>query len=280
MGKALVIKGLKVESPLTSVTFFDPETFLSPYLTANTSINETEKSALKTFFNGLFDNNLLSKMRYVYPMLGDNVTDMLVEAMSPATEDLFANLPSLSGLSVTNRVLHATIAFNTVVGSFANTPRFVLTDWRNMGVITATYHNTFNDSAPFNMQGQNGNNRMRFDNLSAAFTYRPPRLLAGYSGSALSYIPASQDQDERSYLERVLLAQWKGDACSIYKENALYASGVSYADNMTVLSSYQLLCGKDVSNKFFALCDNMSASEWATFHGLLISFLRSVGKHA
>ena len=280
MGKALVIKGLEISSPLATVTFSDQDTFLSAYLAANTSISDTEKTALKTFFEGLFDNKLLSKMRYFYPMLGNNVPDMILEAISPSTEDIFSNLASLSSLSVTDRVLHSSIENNTEIINASSLSRFTLSDWRNMGVITATYHNTLSESCALNLGGQNGNNRIRTFELSSAFTERPPRVLAGYSGSALSFVPSSASADERTYLDRIIFIQWQGNTASVYKEQNLYASGASYADNITGLANLQICTAVNTSYKFLAFMDNLTTSEWGVFHGLLLTFLRAVGKHS
>ena len=93
MGKAIVIDGLQVTNPLCTVTFSGTpaENAISAYLAANTSINITEKEALGNFVEGLINANLWDKIKYFYPLLGDNVADAVLEVVSPSTEDLFVD---------------------------------------------------------------------------------------------------------------------------------------------------------------------------------------------
>ena len=278
MGKALVIKGLEVANPLTSVSFLNPDTILSEYLAENTSITDTEKTALGAFVDGLMSNGLLSKMRYFYPMLGNNVTDMLIDVISPATEDLLSNIDSATDLSVSDRMLNVSSGVRSVdVNALI---RFKNTDWKNFGIITSTYCGSMSQFTTLRVSGQNGNNSFNIFPLSGAFTERPPRMLAGYSGSALSYIPASAIADERTYLDRIIFAQVNGDVAQLYKEKNLYASGTSYVNDITYLNDCKILGGNITTYKFFAITNPLSQAEYTTFYELLLAFLQAVGKHA
>ena len=107
MGKAIVIDGLQVTNPLCTVTFSGTpaENAIRAYLAVNTSINTTEKEALGNFVEGLINANLWDKIKYFYPLLGDNVADAVLEVVSPSTEDLFVD--NTLGLSVSSRKLIA-----------------------------------------------------------------------------------------------------------------------------------------------------------------------------
>lgn len=279
MGKAIVIKDLEVTNPLTTVTFLNPESVLSAYLAANTSISNTEKTALKAFVDGLLNNHLYTKMRYFYPMLGNNVTDMLLDAISPSTEDLLANLSSTSTLSVTDRILQVSSG-DGISTDASSLIRFKSGDWHNFGIITSTYHGSMNQVITFRFSGQTGSYTFTYMPLSTYATERTPRALFGYSGSETNYIPATAPADERSYLDRIIFAQTNGNEGKVYKENSLYASGVSYVEDIQFLNTCSILGGDITSYKFLAITDNLTTEEYSMFYSLLLTFLQAVGKHS
>lgn len=279
MGKALVINGLEVNNPLTTVTFLDEGSVLDAYLAANTSISAAEESALQVFVDGLLENNLFTKMRYFYPMLGDNVSDMLLDVITPSTEDLMANLSSRTELSVSDRKLNVGNASGIATDVNLLT-RFKTTDWHNLGILTSTYHGSLNSVITFWFSGQTGNYSFRTNPLSDAFTYRPPRINVGYDGAASVNIPTAQSTDERTYLDRIIFAQVNGSDAKLYKENNLYASGASYVGDIEYLNNVLILGGKTTTYKFFAITDPLTAEEYATLYGLLLAFLQAVGKHS
>lgn len=279
MGKAIVIKDLAVTNPLVTVTFLNEDNILASYLASNTSISNTEEAALKMFVKGLLDSNLWIKMRYFYPMLGNTVEDMLLDAISPATEDLMKNISSTTELSISERKLLVGSS-EGIITDVTKLLRFKNTDWKNFGIVTSTYHGALNQVLSFYFSGQTGNYSFTFAPLSTAFTERPPRITAGYSGSALSYVPASASTDERTYVDRIVFGQVNNAVAQVYKENSLYATGTSYVNDIEYLNYCKILGGYTTSYKFFAITNNLTQEEYATFYGLLLTFLQSVGKHA
>ena len=98
MGKALVVKGMKVNNPigLVSLEGMAPAA-LAAYYERNTSITEAQAESLNTLVKTLIDEGLWDKLHYFYPFLGTTLEDMTLECVNTENEDLFA-LSGLTGL--------------------------------------------------------------------------------------------------------------------------------------------------------------------------------------
>ena len=74
MGKALVFKGIRVDTPLQTVTFVKELITASDYVTEYsklaTSVSSEQKTNLVTFVKTLMNNNLWDKVKCCFPMLG------------------------------------------------------------------------------------------------------------------------------------------------------------------------------------------------------------------
>ena len=119
MGKALVIEGLQVANPLCVVTIGEvtPDKVLANYLSANTSISETEKTALKVMVGTFIDNNLWSKIKIMLPICGASASDMLIDAVNPGGT-IIANASRYSVDD--NKLKFASQYDNLDIGTFAN----------------------------------------------------------------------------------------------------------------------------------------------------------------
>ena len=277
MGKALIIKGLQVNNPIQIVTFKDAKSVLKNYYSLNSSISATEIKALDTFVNGLLDADIWKKISYFYPMLGDNLADMKIDAVSPDTEDLFTNATSLEGLSVENRILVSTS--RSVSGGKSN--RILSTDCSNFGIISSIEHGGINLCSPFMFMGaQGGNYTNGLHSMVAASTMRYPTLDTGNDGSAPTYVPSSSvDKDYRTYLDRTLFGDFDGNTARLYMENELFAEGALYP--LTKISGVsKFIQGQAAGDKykFLALTKHLTSEEWGIFYSLLNTFLVSVGK--
>ena len=100
MGKALVVKGLKVNNPigLVSLEGVAPAA-LSAYYERNTSITEAQAESLNALVKTLIAEGLWDKLHYFYPFLRNTLEDMTLQCVNTENEDLFAT-SGLSGLSV------------------------------------------------------------------------------------------------------------------------------------------------------------------------------------
>ena len=74
MGKALVFKGIKVDTPLQVVTFvkelITASDYVNEYSKLATSVSSEQKTNLVTFVKTLMSNNLWDKVKCCFPMLG------------------------------------------------------------------------------------------------------------------------------------------------------------------------------------------------------------------
>ena len=279
MGKALIIKGLQVNNPIQIVTFKDAKSVLKNYYSLNASINATEIKALDTFVNGLLDADIWGKISYFYPMLGDNLADMKIDAVSPDTEDLFTNITSLDGLSVENRILLSTS--RSVSGGKSN--RILSTDCSDFGIISSIEHGGLNPCSPFMFIGaQGGNYQNGLYSMVSASTMRYPTLETGYDGSAVTHIPSSSvDKDYKTYLDRTLYGDFDGNTARLYMENELFAEGTLYP--LTSISGVSKFINGQAAGdkyKFLALTKHLTSEEWGIFYSLLNTFLVSVGKRS
>lgn len=277
MGKALIINGLQVNNPIQIVTFKDAKSVLKNYYSLNSSISSTEIKALDTFVNGLLDADIWSKVSYFYPMLGDNLADMKIDAVSPDTEDLFTNAASLDGLSVENRILVST----SRSGSGGKSSRILSTDTSNFGIISSIEHGGLNRCSPFAFMGSQGGAYVNgLNSMIAVSTLRYPTLDTGNDGSAATHIPSSSvDKDYKTYLDRTLYGDFNGNTARLYMENELFAEGALYP--LTYINGVsQFIVGQAAGDKykFLALTKHLTSEEWGVFYSLLNTFLVSVGK--
>lgn len=279
MGKALIIKGLQVNNPIQIVTFKDAKSVLKNYYSLNSSISATEIKALDTFVNGLLDADIWKKISYFYPMLGDNLADMKIDAVSPDTEDLFTNATSLDGLSVENRILVSTS--RNLSGGKSN--RILSTDCSDFGIISSIEHGGLNPCSPFMFMGtQGGAYTNGLYSMVAVSTMRYPTLDTGNDGSTSTHIPSSSvDKDYKTYLDRTLYGDFNGNTARLYMENELFAEGALYP--LTSINGVsKFISGQTAGDKykFLALTKHLTSEEWGIFYSLLNTFLVSVGKRS
>ena len=280
MGKALIIKGLQVNNPIQIVTFKDAKSVLKNYYSLNSSISATEIKALDTFVNGLLDADIWKKISYFYPMLGDNLADMKIDAVSPDTEDLFTNATSLDGLSVENRILLSTSRNRS--GGKSN--RILSTDCSDFGIISSIEHGGLNPCSPFTFMGaQGGAYTNGLNSMSNSSTMRYPTLDTGNDGSTFTHIPSSSvdGKNYQTYLDRTLYGDFNGNTARLYMENELFAEGALYP--LTSINGVsRFISGQTAGDKykFLALTKHLTSEEWGIFYSLLSAFLVSVGKRS
>ena len=275
MGKTIVIRGLEVVNPVAEVSFKNADSILKNYYALNTSVSNTEKTALNVFVGGLLDNNLWQKMLYFYPMLGNNLADMKIDAVSPTTEDLFANSAD-TGLSVANGMLVATSrSVGATIGE-----RLRTIDTNDFGIVSSIEHGGINPTTPIAIMGAGGNYQQGMTSMDNLYTFRVPSLLCGYNGSTLARIPIAEgDVNMQTYRDRMLYGDFYNNMAYLYKENDLFASGTLYPlTSMTGIKSFVTGQAAGDKYKFLALTKHLTSEEWGIFYSLLNTFLVSVGK--
>ena len=253
MGRALVIDGLVVTNPLSTITLKNVNSILKEYYLTNTSVTESEKTALNTFVKGLIDANLWMKMKYFYPLLGGNVSDMVIDAVSPSTEDLFANA-GVNGLSVSSRILIANTRnqVERAVGSRAKN-----LDTTKIGFICSGKADSwFGGGQLFNFN--TNANTFGIDIATASSGNGYPVLTAKgtniFSNTAYTTI-----------LERIIFGNIDNNVGSIYDNSSLLASSNVNVTGSSIASSYGVLSNYRSNNykyNFFAITEGMTSADW------------------
>jgi len=277
MGKALVINGLVVTNPLTTVTIADSptEVALRKYLLANSTINTTEQESLTNLVESLIDANVWSKVKYFYPLLGGQLSDMILDVVDPTTEDIISNAGT-TGLSVLNRCLVA----NNRINTYANIgTRAKSLDPTKLGFILAG--NWFGTTYQHNSNGQafmfRKSNNFGLEISTSTTVYAFPQFRCNGTD-------VSDSSNTQSYLNRLVFGNAKDGVCYLYWENVLKAyNNVDLSGfDISTAQSYGVLCNNravDYQYNFAALTEGLTNEEWTTvLYPAINTFLQAVGK--
>ena len=278
MGKALVINGLQVTNPLTTVTIGDSPTeiALRKYLLANSTINSTEEDALTTLVDSLMSGDVWDKVKYLYPLIGNQISDIILDVIDPATEDILSN-SGTTGLSVSNRCLIAN--GRTVVYSNTGT-RAKKLDPTKLGFILAGKAPEYSGSSTIG-QGFQFRKSYNFglNVCTGSSGYAYPELRC--NGTDIKDASNSQ-----SYVNRIILGNVGNGTGSLYWENVLKASNnvdLSTFD-ITTAQMYGVLYNLASTNyqyNFAAVTEGMTNDEWVNVvYPAILAFLQSVGRRA
>ena len=278
MGKALVVNGLSVSKPLMRVHLYmtQADIILADYLRGNTSINDVEKNALKTFVNTLYEANLWGKMKYFYPIIGENVSDALLNVIDPSGDDIFKNA-DVTNLTISNRTLivNTTSSYkgNTIVGDRAKS-----LDINNISFISAFTANINNTGMYVAMMGtQVGGGSIGINELASnavlysyikdgygTYSFKTP------STSDVSRIACGTTSDSKAHL--------------FYKEDTPVESDVFTSPAATIISKgnkvLEYVSSVEGGNplNFFAIGDGLTHSEWLLFYSALKTYLLALNR--
>lgn len=280
MGKALIINGLVVNNPLCVVNIGTSplDAALMKYYVANTSIDSNEKTALEAFVQGLMDAGLWSKVKYFYPMLGNNVDDLVLE-VNGESELLGSDKETLSADS-RNLVANVGRTGNTSI-----VPQMLKdVDFSNMSIFAS-------GSAPTHQKYTRYILRLSAQNSQSMAiqtdTYAYPSISSGSVSAPTQGTDEGQSGNLTSYLERIVSWSIKDGSAVMYKDGVRYAS-TDYIPVGNIYGITNLLSNTKISNiaedqsykySFLAFADGMSDSEVSQFYELQLAFLKAVGKH-
>ena len=281
MGKALVINGLVVNNPLcvVSIDKSPVEKALGAYYAANTSINSEEKSALEAFVQGLIDNGMWTKIKAFYPMLGNNVNDLILE-VNGESELLGGDKDTLS---VDVRNLTANVGRT---GATSTVPKMLKNlDFGNLSIFAsgnAAVHQGYSRSILY----LSAVNNIRFSLQGNTYAY--PSIGFGSNSAPIQGTGEGQSGIHQSYLERIVSWNTKDGVSTVYKDGVRYAS-TDYAPIGNIARTANILSNEKLSGSsedqpykysFLAFADGMSESEIGKFYELQLAFLKAVGKHS
>lgn len=282
MGKALVIKGLVVNNPLCVVSIDKSpiEKALGAYYAANTSINIEEKSALEAFVQGLIDNGMWAKVKALYPMLGSNVDDLILE-VNGESELLGGDKGTLSA---DGRNLSANVGRT---GATSTVPQMLNNlDFGNLSVFASGSAPAHQAYARYilNISCSDNNQSMGMQ----INTYAYPSVQFGDVFAPTQGTGEGQSGIQQSYLERIVAWNIKNGSAVVYKDGVRYAS-TDYAPTGNIERTINILSNVKSSGSaedqpykysFLAFANGMTESEIGKFYELQLAFLKAVGKHS
>lgn len=281
MGKALVIKGLVVNNPLCVVSIDKSpiEKALGAYYAANTSINSEEKSALEAFVQGLIDNGMWAKVKAFYPMLGNNVDDLILE-VNGESELLGGDKGTLSA---DGRNLSANVGRT---GKTSTVPQMLNNlDFGNLSVFASGSAPAHQSYARYILNISGDNNQAMGIQIG---TYGYPVVQSGNVFAPTQGTDQGQSGNQQSYLERIVAWSIKNGSAVVYKDGVRYAS-TDYTPAGNISRTVNILSNIKNSGSaedqpykysFLAFADGMSDSEIGKFYELQLAFLKAVGKHS
>lgn len=281
MGKALVINGLVVSNPLCVVSIDKSpiEKALGAYYAANTSINREEKSALEAFVQGLIDNGIWTKVKALYPMLGSNVDDLILE-VNGESELLGGDKGTLSA---DGRNLSANVGRTGVTSTVPQMLNNL--DFGNLSVFASGSAPAHQAYSRVILQISSSNNQTM---TIQGDTYGYPSVKSGGVTAPTQGTGEGQSGIQQSYLERIVAYNIKNGSAVVYKDGVRYAS-TDYAPIGNIARTVFILSNTKISSSaedqlykysFLAFADGMSESEISKFYELQLAFLKAVGKHS
>ena len=274
MGKALVVKGLKVNNPIGLVSLGGvAPAALAAYYERNTSITEAQAESLNILVKTLITEGLWDKLHYFYPFLGTTLEDMTLECVNTENEDLFA-MSGLSGLSidgayllVDNATRDKSICYPTSITAISPSDVSIIMAGGNPYI-----------QSPIFMDASNGNKRIDLTTFSGGGA--PMRMACGVTEDG-STSNITGERLGTSVLERVVCGTINNGNGVIWNDKAKYAEGTGNTDfilgRCNCFTPFETKAGKLA---FYAIGRYMTEAEWGKFYDALLVFLKATGKHS
>lgn len=277
MGKALVVKGLKVNNPIGLVSLGGvAPAALAAYYRRNTSITEAQAESLNILVKTLIAEGLWDKLHYFYPFLGTTLEDMTLECVNTENEDLFAT-SGLLGLSVDGAFMSIDSTRTKSIIYPTSITAISPSDASMVMAVGSPYVQT-----PIFMDAGNGNKRIDLNTYSAGGA--PMRMSCGVTeNGSTSYITG--ENLGTSVLERVVCGTINNGNGVFWNDKIKYAEGTGNTDFIigrcsnvfSTTSSSASIIGKLA---FYAMGRYMTEVEWGKFYDALLIFLKATGKHS
>ena len=273
MGKALVVKGIKVNNPigLVSLESVAPAA-LAAYYRRNTSITEAQAESLNILVKTLIAEGLWDKLHYFYPFLGTTLEDMTLECVNTENEDLFA-MSGLSGLSIDGAFMS--------IDSTRDNSIFYPTSITAISPSDVSMIMAGGDpyiQSPMFIDAANGNRRISLTIFSAGGA--PMSMACGFNEDG-STSNITGEKLGTSVLERVVCGTINNGNGVIWNDKSKYAEGTGNT-NFVIGRCGNIFVKSGNSGKlaFFAMGRYMTEAEWGKFYDALLIFLKATGKHS
>lgn len=263
MGKALVIEGLQVSNPLCVVTFGEntPERVLASYLSANKSISESEKTALKAMVGTFIDNGLWNKIKVLLPICGSSASDMLIDVVNPGGT-IIAN-PSRYSVD-DNKLKFASQYDSSDEGTFAN------------------------EISTNNLSIYYGYKRMSVGNskaLSLSTIDSQSIVLEATRGGIRQPVLSVNDTEIKASTtlmvdNRVICAKVEASSAHLYCNNQLLAEGACSIndDKLSKITNFSVCPSVDMWATFMCMANGLTSDEETIMYNAIDTFLTTIGK--
>lgn len=263
MGKALVIEGLQVSNPLCVVTIEEitPERVLGSYLSANKSISEIEKTALKSMVGTFINHDLWHKIKVMLPICGSSASDMLIDAVNPGG----TIIADASRYSVDDNKLKFTSTYNsTDKGIFANK----ISPYN----LSIYYGYKFVSSANSKAVNFTTDNQQNIEIEAINGGYNQPSLGVGDIG-----IKASTALIDKN---RILCAKLEASSMSLYCNNQILTEGSCSinGNNLEYITNFSVSPRVDMWATFMCMANGLTSEEETIMYNAIDTFLTTIGK--
>lgn len=263
MGKALVIEGLQVSNPLCVVTVGEntPERVLASYLSANTSIIETEKTALKVMVGTFIDNGLWSKIKVLLPICGSSASDMLIDVVNPGG----TIIADASKYSVDDNKLKFKSEYSsTDKGTFANE-----ISTNNLSIYYGYKRVSTGNSCAMTLD--------TIDSQSIS-------LEATEGGIRQPTLTVNDTQIRASTAlmvdNRIICAKIEASSAHLYCNNQLLAEGACSIneDKLSKIYNFSVCSTVDMWATFMCMANGLTSGEETIMYNAIDTFLTTIGK--
>lgn len=263
MGKALVIEGLQVSNPLCVITIKEntPEMALASYLSANKSISESEKTALKAMVGTFIDNRLWSKIKVLLPICGTSASDMLIDAVNPG-ETIIADA---SRYSVDDNKLKFTSEYSsTEQGTFANE-----ISTNNLSIYYGYKRVSMGNSRAMSLDTIDSQN-IKLEATEGGIR-QPVLTVNGTSISASTTLLVNN---------RIICAKVEASSASLYCNNQLLAEGSCSinGNKLSKITNFSVCPTVDMWATFMCMANGLTSEEEVIMYNAIDTFLTTIGK--
>lgn len=263
MGKALVIEGLQVSNPLCVITIGEntSERVLASYLSANKSISESEKTALKAMVGTFIDNRLWSKIKVLLPICGSSASDMLIDVINPGG----TIIADASRYSVDDNKLKFASQYNSSdIGTFANE-----ISTNNLSIY---YGYKYVSSGNSNAMSFNTIDSQTIGLEAISGGIRQPVLIVNDTSIKASTTLTVDN--------RIICAKVEASSAHLYCNNQLLAEGACSIneDKLSQILNFSVCRSVDMWATFMCMANDLTSDEETIMYNAIDTFLTTIGK--
>lgn len=237
------------------------------YFDSNRTINEVEKKAYTRLVEGLYADGCWDKIKYLYPMLGSTVEDLIIDAKHKSY-NLLKELLDESTLSVEDRILYLSkgnLSYKSLSKTLQDLYLDDISSFMSFEIVGNV--NNFNALALINSNVQN---RFQVDPVFGG--YADINVILSNNNSYKKGV------DINSYTKRLIGVSFKkGTGLKIYKDNNSYyedEAANSTPESNEITRGYAFINNSESKYPIYILAfgESISTEEWGKIYNRLIAF--------